>query len=287
MDFVMKIFGTVSKPCLWTVSAAAVAALMSIFVSCSPQVYGIALEMRHPSSSGLDLTGKSVAIFYPSGLYGKEKQLTASAAAALADRLDAAYPESDSTRLYTVACTDGFSSMSAPDSLVNLVLRTDADVVFLFGRPEKFAKGYVTGDFTLPLWCYDALGGDDGGVKPFSVRAYAREDASASGETIGERISSSFVPTWREEEFGIWYRDSAAWIEALQKAVDLKWDDAIKDWMAILAKTSEPYYRSCLEYNIGLGCFMMGANGLARQWLTQSAAEYQNSLTTALLKRLP
>ncbi len=283
----MKTFGTAFKPCFLAMTAAVAAVLMSMFVSCSPQVYEIALEMRRPSSSGLDLTGKSVAIFYPSGLSGKEMQLTGSAAAVLADRLDAAYPESDSTRLYTIAYTDAFSRMATPDSLVNLVLKTDADVVFLFGHPEKFADGYVTGDFTLPLWCYDALGGDNGGVKPFSVKAYARESASTSGETIGERISSSFVPTWREEEFGIWYRDSTAWIEALQKAADLKWDEAIKDWMAILAKTTEPYHRSCLEYNIGLGCFMMGSNALARQWLTQSAAEYESDLTTALLKRLP
>ncbi len=255
-------------------------------VSCSPQVYDVTMEMRYPSSSGLNLTGKTVALVYPKGLTPEEMQLTGSLAAALADKLDEAYPESDSTQLFTVPYNGDFAKMAAPDSLVNLVLKTDADVVFLFGHPSEFEAGYRQGGIRLPLWCYDSLGGEDASVKSFTIAADAGADASLSGKNIGDRISSSFVPTWREEEFGIWYRDDSAWSDALVKALDFKWEEAVKSWMAILDTTKDSYFRACLEYNIGLGCFMMGNRELAIQWLTQSSAECSSDRTASLISRV-
>ena len=148
--------------------------------------------------------------------------------------------------------------MATPDSLVNLVLKTDADVVFLFGHPSEFSDGYRQGGFRLPLYCYDSLGGEKSGVKTFTITADAGSDAAASGKNIGNRISSSFVPTWREEEFGIWYTDN----------------------------TDDINIRALLEYNIGLGCFMMGNRDLALQWLQQSSSEQSSDMTTALINRI-
>lgn len=256
-------------------------------VSCSPQVYVMSTEMRYPSSSGLDLTGKSVALVYPYGLTQDEVQLIGAIAEALADRLDAAYPESDSTRLYSIEYReDSFSKMASADSLASLVLKTDADVVFLFGRPAEFKDGYRTGEFRLPLYCYDALSGGKGAVRTFSVSADAGSDAALSGKNIGGRISSSFVPTWREEEFGIWYTDNSEWESALAKAADFKWDEAVKMWMSLLDGTKDQSLRACLEYNIGLGCFMMGRNSLALQWLEQSNRENADENTSALISRV-
>lgn len=246
----------------------------------------MSMEMRYPSSSGLNLTGKSVAMVYPYGLTQEEMQLTSSVAGALADQLDAAYPESDSTRLYTIQYTDDFARMATPDSLVNLVLKTDADVVFLFGHPSEFADGYKQGGFKLPLYCYDALGGEKAGVKSFTITADAGSDAALSGKNIGNRISSSFIPTWREEEFGIWYTENGAWNNALLQALDFKWDAAVKGWMSILETATDPNIRACLEYNIGLGCFMMGNRELALQWLTQSDTESSSEVTTSLISRV-
>lgn len=255
-------------------------------IACSPQVYEMSMEMRYPSSSGLDLTGKSVAMIYPYGLTQEEMQLTSSVAGALADQLDAAYPESDSTSLYTIQYTDDFAKMATPDSLVNLVLKTDADVVFLFGHPSEFSDGYRQGGFRLPLYCYDSMGGEKSGVKTFTITADAGSDAAASGKNIGNRISSSFVPTWREEEFGIWYTDNSAWNNALLQALDFKWDAAVKTWMSILETTDDINIRALLEYNIGLGCFMMGNRDLALQWLQQSSSEKNSDMTTALINRI-
>jgi len=266
--------------------SAAVAAAVSALVSCSPQVYNMSMEMRCPSSSGLNLTGKTVALVYPYGLTQEEMQLTGSVAGALADKLDAAYPERDSTQLFTVQYTDDFAKMATPDSLVNLVLKTDSDVVFLFGHPVEFENGYRPGGIRLPLWCYDSLGGENADVKSFTIAADAGTDASVSGKNIGNRISSSFIPTWREEEFGIWYREEGAWNSALLKALDFKWDEAVKEWMSILETEKDPYLSACLEYNIGLGCFMMGNRELALQWLTQSSVEYSSDMTTALISRV-
>lgn len=267
-------------------SSCAVPLCALLLASCSPQVYEMSMEMRYPSSSGLDLTGKSVAMVYPYGLTQEEMQLTSSVAGALADQLDAAYPESDSTNLYTIQYTDDFAKMATSDSLVNLVLKTDADVVFLFGHPSEFSDGYRQGGFRLPLYCYDSLGGEKSGVKTFTITADAGADAATSGKNIGNRISSSFVPTWKEEVFGIWYTENGAWNNALLQALDFKWDAAVKGWMSILETTNDANIRACLEYNIGLGCFMMGNRELALQWLTQSSAESSSEMTAALISRI-
>lgn len=266
--------------------ALAAAFAVSALVSCSPQLYNMSVGMRQPSASGLDLTGKNVAIVYPYGLTREEMQLTGSMADELASRLDAAYPESDSTRLYTVQYTDNFQDMASADSLVNLVLKTDADVVFLLGHPAEFSGGYRTGEFKLPLYCYDSLGGEKAGVKTFMVRADAGPDAELSGKNIGGRISSSFVPSWNEEEFGIWYTEDGTWNSALIKATEFRWNEAVKDWMALLEKQKDPSFRARLEYNIGLGCFMMGNGPLALEWLEQSQKEEAGEITSALVARV-
>lgn len=278
--FAMKPFEVCTRRTFSAILAAAA------LVSCSPQLYDISVEMRRPSSSGLDLTGKSVAIVYPYGVTREEMQLTGAVADALASRLDAAYPESDSTALFTVQYTDDFQKMASPDSLVNLVLKTDADVVFLFGHPAEFDGGYRTGEFRLPLYCYDSLGGEKAGVKTCTVRADAGPDASLSGRNIGNNISSSFVPTWREEEFGIWYTSDGAWNSALVKATEFRWDEAVKEWLSILETAKDPALRARLEYNVGLGCFMAGNGNLALQWLEQSGREEPDELTSELAARV-
>ncbi len=254
---------------------------------CSPQLYDVTLEMRHPSSSGLDLTGKRVAIVYPYGLSQEEMQLTSALCSTLADRLDAAYPESDSTSLYTIEYNDSYSAMSSADSLVSLTLKTDADVLMLLGRAGELADGYKSESFTLPLYCYDALSGsDNSAVKTFTIAADAGSDPEASGKSIANKISSSFTPQWKAEQFGIWYRDTEDWGSALDDALDFKWDSAIKKWMSLLENTKDSFLRAKLEYNIGLGCFMLGANDLSLEWLNQSKEEAPSDETTALIKRV-
>ena len=264
------------------VMAAAVA-----FASCSPRIYGISVEMRRPSSSGLDLTGKSVAIVYPCSILSlQENKLMAGIASSLADRLDAAYPESDSTALYSLRYSEDYNRNVCLDSLANLTLKTDADMLFFFCRSGSFGNGYNEGYFTVPLYCYDALSGKNRPMRAFTIAGDAGSDAEASGRTVGGRASEAFTPNWSVEDFCIWYTGDSEWSAALDDALGFRWDSAVKKWMSILENTSGNYDRSCLEYNIGLGCFMMGDNSLARQWLEQSNAEYQSELTTALISRV-
>ena len=54
------------------------AASTMLVVACAPSIYGIQVETRQPSASGLDLTGKSVAVIYPEGLGEKEDALNRS-----------------------------------------------------------------------------------------------------------------------------------------------------------------------------------------------------------------
>ena len=82
------------------------AASTMLVVACAPSIYGIQVETRQPSASGLDLTGKSVAVIYPEGLGEKEDALNRSFVSSLGRQLDASYPESDSVAVFTLPYTE-------------------------------------------------------------------------------------------------------------------------------------------------------------------------------------
>ena len=94
------------------------------------------------------------------------------------------------------------------------------------------------------------------------------------------------MPTWKSEQYTVIYFDSPeAWNTASEAAYNFKWHDAVKEWMT-LVDTNNLMRRSCAEYNIALGCYMMGDNELALKWLDRSDADYPVSLSSGLRKRI-
>lgn len=264
-----------------------IAAAALCAASCSPTVYGIQVETRQKSASGLDLTGKSVAIVYPDGLSDRENLLNTAFVGAMARQLDAAYPESDSVQVFSLPYTADFVKNAQPDSLVNLVLETDCDVLFLLGRAPVFIiDGYAETEFRLPLTVYDALGGDTNSTYSFNILGNAGPDPEKSGDLTGKRVVESFVPQWKTEIKDVFCVDREDWIDAMYDAAACRWATAIEKWSKILASETDILKRACLEYNIGLGCLLMGRPDLASDWVSQSIEETATDEARALSAEL-
>ena len=301
--------------------ALAAAAAVSAFVSssCDPQAFSMNIEMRYPSKSGLDLTGKSIAVVYLENDAQKDSVFNEYLANGFASSLEKEYfGGENAVSLYRLGKDSG-ADYGSVDSLANLVMSTGEDVVFLFDAPE-FGDVSVSDVQPLPgdtavfyeaslplkirLYAYDSMGGKDtvrmwNGSKTIVQKVAAdvyssRADVpallwpalSSAGENVGAKSAQIFSPVWKSEQYTLVYFDSPeAWNTASEAAYNFKWKDAISAWMT-LVDTNNLTKRSCAEYNIALACYMLGDNDLALKWLDRSDEDYPISLSSGLRKRI-
>ena len=214
---------------------------------------------------------------------------------------------------------------SDKDTLVNLVLESGKDVVFLFDLPELGSPAVndptkVTGrkvpadsayasnvamTFNTKVYVYDSMNKEDkvlGFTGSKSVSTQVFSDGKTSKEKIakaslkdipamamkaGSVAASSFLSTWTQENFFVIYYDGAekAWNTAANHAYSFEWDKAIEDWMTLLDNKNSEK-RACAAYNIALGCFMAGQPGLALEWLDRSDKDMPVSLSTQLRNKI-
>ena len=292
--------------------------------ACSPQSFTMNIEMRYPSKSGLDLAGKSIAVVCLGNGSAADSTFSEGLVQGFAERLEKEYfgGEQGVSTYKIIGSGDDYSSR---DSLVNLVVDSGDDVVFLFGTPEFGELGlgdnkrstavHSTPDsaytcvsslpFTVKLWAYDSMDKDDkvysftgsNAIKPEIFNdgtltyPQAKEKVWSSVRPLAEKIGllscSRFLNTWKTESYSIIYYDNGndAWIDGAVAASEYRWTDAMKEWMKLLS-TKNMQKRSCAEYNLGLGCFMMGQLDLALKWLDASDKDCPVSLSSELRKRI-
>jgi len=163
---------------------------------------------------------------------------------------------------------------------------------------------YARQPYTLNLVAYDATASADS-VRLFQGKSTARqpvfakkvetvEDLAAKawpqmseqGSAAGKKAAQKFTSTWKNEQFTMFYYDSPeAWTTGGQAAYEFKWAKAIKAWLT-LVDTNDLQKRSCAEYNIAVGCYMLGDYDLATKWLNQSDADAKTVLSDGLRKRI-
>ncbi len=298
-------------------SAMALAALG--LTSCDPQAFSMNIEMSYPSKSGLSLTGKSIAVFCLDSGESKDSVFTDYLLNGFASTIEKNYfAGQQSVNLYKVKKQPG-DNYSSVDSLSALVMKSGDDVVFLFDAPEfgnvsildKEVSASDTALFytasvpmILKLYAYDSMGKVDtvyawSGSRELkstvSVDVYTPRTAvpdmvwtslNKQAESAGALSAKIFAPVWKSEQFTLLYYESPSdWDNASQLAYDFKWKEAISVWMK-LVNTNNLMRRSCAEYDIALGCFMLGDNDLALKWLNQSDKDYPISLSSGLRKRI-
>ena len=291
------------------------AAATCVLTSCDPQAFSMNIEMRYPSKSGIDLTGKSVAVVYLEDGAGKDSVFSRNMADSFAASLEKEYFGGEtSVPLYRIEKT-GNGNYASVDSLSRLVMSTGEDVIFLFERP-RFGEAVVEQNTIAPadtslsyvvkvpmkmnLYAYDSMGKIDtvytwSGSRTLnasvSTDAYtdpkekAWDALSMQGQKIGEMSSRIFMPEWKAEQYTFIYFESDGWDVASQAAYSYKWKEAIEEWMKLL-ETNNTLKRSCAEFNIATACYMLGDNELALKWLDRSDADYPVSLSSGLRKRI-
>ena len=295
----------------------AIAALSALVAlqSCDPQAFSMNVEMRYPSSSGMSIDGKSVAVVYLNEDSAKDSVFNECLANGFASAIEKNYFNgAEAVNLYKMPKVVG-GVYSNADTLINLIVDTGCDIVFLFDAPEfgnvqiKEQKTSTSGSYypvsvpvAIKLYGFDSLSGSDTvrvwtGTRMLSANMEASLGRQAAADSLWNRIGSSaenlgevsartFAPVWKEETYTfIYYESPEAWLTAAQYASDYKWNEAMKVWISLL-DTNNTMKRSCAEYNIATACFLMGDNELALKWLNSSDEDYPISLSKTLRKRI-
>ena len=254
----------------------AIAALSALVAlqSCDPQAFSMNVEMRYPSSSGMSIDGKSVAVVYLNEDSAKDSVFNECLANGFASAIEKNYFNgAEAVNLYKMPKVGG-GVYSNADTLINLIVDTGCDIVFLFDAPEfgnvqiKEQKTSTSGTYypvsvpvAVKLYGFDSLSGSDTvrvwtGTRMLSANMEASLGRQAAADSLWNRIGSSaenlgevsartFAPVWKEETYTfIYYESPEAWLAAAQYASDYKWNEAMKVWISLL-DTNNPMKRSC------------------------------------------
>jgi len=290
-------------------------------VSCGPSTYSLAIDTRKPSSSGMNLAGKSMSVVYLSDGTVADSLFQATLAEGFASAVESdLFNGEPSIDMYSMKVVPG-ANYSSRDTLVNLLMDTGTDVVFLFDKtsfsipeivsssasgknnPDSAVITKVVLPYEITMFSYDACDKRDASFT-FSGKSQARLTLFTSGNETGEslvkkavssasapalstgmKIASSYLPQWKTEGFTLYYYDADNWIQALFFAEAFLWERAMICWMKEL-DTNNLQKRSSAEYNMSVACFMLEKYDLALEWLDRSDADYPTPLSDGMRKRI-
>ena len=177
-----------------------IVALMS--VSCYPGLYKMNLQMRQPSSAGFNFGGKELGVVYAA--QDKDSVVAKGIAEGLASSLEKDYyNDLEAVGVYAMPY-DIKGDYSLRDTLTNVLMQTNADVVFLVEVPPINYRN-VNESGALPanvkLHIYDSMGQTDT-VRTFSGVSYLQASALGSSARItGQKSAVKFLSKWEDETF--------------------------------------------------------------------------------------
>lgn len=296
-----------------------------VFSSCAPQAFTMNIEMRHPSKSGLDLNNKSIAVAYLDSGNSQDSIFNHSVAEGFSRQLESDYFGGRKVvDIYKMPkLTAG--NYSSKDTLINLLMVSGDDVVFLFDSPV-FGEASVASPvriqgsaaspdsayisecsvpFVTRLYVYDSMNKADtvlsysgsnvlrpavynnGKVSDDTLKSLMWKFVSSPAEEVGGKAANVFLSTWKSEKYSIIYYDNfdETWTNAAEYAYDYRWKDAISQWLKLVG-LNNVQQRSCAEYNLSLGCYMLGHYNLALKWLDRSDNDFPISVSSELRSRI-
>ena len=260
-------------------------ALIAMLVSCGPSKHIMYIDMRQPSKAGVDLAGKVVSVVYLENEDGDASRFKRGMADGFAYTLETEYGTGEgSVGVYMMSQEPG-KSYSDRASMIDLLIDTDADVVFLIDEVKLGAleadNTSVKVPFSIKMYSFDGMDKSEQ-VKSFSGSSSAHPD----GFEAGAKLADSFKMQWKTEAYTLAYFDNEKWYKALDHAESYNWKKAIDQWITLL-DTNDPLRRSCAEFNIAVACYMMGDYALAEQWLDRSDADNKlPNMSDSFRKRL-
>ena len=257
-----------------------------LMAACSPQIYPLYLDVRQPSTSGLDLNRKSMAIVYMDGANPADSSFDRSAASALARKLEEDYFGGEEVvNLYHIPSADTVTL----EAMHSLVMDTEGDVIFLLSSSlgEKTPEGAQP--VSSRLLVYDSMGDDK--LYRFNgsalIPAPAGADAPSQAEVVGNRISTRFLSQWKTESFSFYYFDGLydGWFDALERMHEGQIGKAIDAWTP-LVKTGSNIKRACAAYNMAMAFYLLEDYEMSERWLALADKMETLSLSAGLHLRL-
>lgn len=257
-----------------------------VLSSCAPCKHAVQVEMRYPSKSGVELAGKIVSVVYLTDGNTTGDEFNAAMAKSFASELENDYGTGEgSVEVYSLEYKGG--NYSRKDTLVNLLMETGCDAIFLMDKVGVTKVADNMAKFSIKLYCFDAMNKEEN-VYAFSGNTVANISAANlpyEAQKAGVTISQSFKSQWKHEQYSIVYYESEKWYEALARAEAYDWKGAMDLWLELLS-TADMMKRSCAEYNIAVACYMLGNYELASEWLSRSDSDNELPLSAAMHKRI-
>ena len=254
--------------------------------ACAPSRHAVQVEMRYPSKSGIELAGKIVSVVYLTDGDKVGDDFNSALAGGFASALEQDYSTGEgSVGVYTIEDRGG--KYSQKDTLVNLLMDTGSDVVFLFDKVGVTKSTEDVNKFNIRLYCFDAMNQAEN-VYSFvgSTMVNSKsENLQNEAAKAGDIVAGSFKSQWKHEQYSIVYYENEKWYNALMRAEMYDWKGAMKIWMDLLS-TKDLLKRSCAEYNIAVACYMLGDYALATEWLDRSDEDTELPVSSALRKRI-
>lgn len=290
--------------------------------SCSPQIYPIQLEMRHPSSSGLSLNNKSMAIAYMKGGGSADALFSLTASSGLARTLEKDYFHGEEViPIFQVEA--GEVNL---DVMHQYFMESDQDVLFLMSPPQfgnislgrntpntarvsSVDSAYIctaTVPFNVMLYVFDSMEGIDtfhsyrggstiqigvynsGSLTSEGLMSEAKRQSAFHADRVGMQLGSSFISTWKLEQYSLYYFDdlsSQDWVTPLKEAEKFQWIKAVDHWTPFV-KSRDLQKAACASYNIAVAFYMTGDYELALKWLDQADRMDRLELSSSLRKRI-
>jgi len=261
-------------------------------IACAPQAYVLDIDMRKPSSSGVNLDNKTMAIVYLENGSSRDSLFNNCFADGFAQGLEAEYFNSEkSIPVYNIVSQEG-STYTCKDSLENLVMRLNADVVMMIDAPSfsNPSDGKISSQ--TKIFAFDSMDKSD---KVRSVEVNGRvtdsfEEGSLSmseAQYLGLKSAAKFVNSWKTEQFTLLYMEKfdQTWVSAVMEASDMKWAEAMDKWMALTGSKDE-VERSCAAFNLATACHITGQDELAIEWLDLSDKTFPISVSASLRKKI-
>lgn len=296
------------------------AAALLCLAACSPQIYTVHLDVRQPSSSGMDLNRKSLAVVYMESPAPADSLFDHILASEMSVNLGMDYfGDAEAVGIYHSPLAD---TVSLP-LMRSLVMDTGEDVVFLVDShlgevklegnkelrmatsPDSTHLCSAAIPLTSVLYVYDSMGKDEvrrfngsttvrvgvfnnGIIPEENLKDQAALHAGDAAESMAQRICSRFLTNWKTEGFSFYYFEdynADRWFDALDLVAAGQFAKAVDKWTPLLKGSSE-LKRACASYNVALAFYMMEDMEMATRWLDQADRLENLTLSSGLRKRI-
>lgn len=235
-------------------------------VSCGVYSYTLNIPEKLPSESGLHLVSKDLAVVYVShGLDSTQQRVLADNFACTLE--DALFNSQEKVGVYMIPDQD---SVGSKESLVNLVLETKSDVVFLLDCPRNKER---LQEFDVHLYVYDSMGKDS---------VYTFGGVISPMQSLSAKL---FEPVLKNRYFTFLYIDSEPWLMAAEATTNSDFTNAIKIWLD-LTSSRNSLTRSAAAFNLAQTMYILKDYEMAEKWLDSSDSDNKQQYSDELRKKI-